>query len=288
MYYGNQSKYTRARPTARAAHHIAYFVPLPDDVQDYIRDNNDGKPPSANLLTHCRRELFHGQWACVIDDEFVHAYEHGIVVDCIDGVRRRLYPRIFTYSADYPEKMLLATLRDKGRCPCPRCLTTFDRIDRLGTREDIEARKLNTRAPTAEQDRLVQEARELIYDSGYVVNSDHVEALLREQSLVPTRNAFARLEPFGFNLLDALVVDQLHEFELGVWKAIFSQLVRILESVGSETVHELNKRFRQVPSFAWTTIRRFANNVCEMKRLAARDFEDILQGFYPRPTTMRS
>ncbi|KAL7281058.1 hypothetical protein ACG7TL_004360 [Trametes sanguinea] len=281
MYYGNQSKYTRARPTARAAHHIAYFVPLPDDVQDYIRDNNDGKPPSANLLTHCRRELFHGQWACVIDDEFVHAYEHGIVVDCIDGVRRRLYPRIFTYSADYPEKMLLATLRDKGRCPCPRCLTTFDRIDRLGTPEDIEARKLNTRAPTAEQDRYVQEARELIYDSGYVVNSDHVEALLREQSLVPTRNAFARLEPFGFNLLDALVVDQLHEFELGVWKAIFSQLVRILESVGSETVHELNKRFRQVPSFAWTTIRRFANNVCEMKRLAARDFEDILQCIIP-------
>ena len=26
MYYGNQSKYTRARPTAHAAHHIAYFV----------------------------------------------------------------------------------------------------------------------------------------------------------------------------------------------------------------------------------------------------------------------
>lgn len=26
MYFGNQSKYTRARPTAHAAHHIAYFV----------------------------------------------------------------------------------------------------------------------------------------------------------------------------------------------------------------------------------------------------------------------
>ena len=26
MYYGNQSKHTRARPTAHAAHHIAYFV----------------------------------------------------------------------------------------------------------------------------------------------------------------------------------------------------------------------------------------------------------------------
>ncbi|KAI9057376.1 hypothetical protein FKP32DRAFT_1745228 [Trametes sanguinea] len=281
MYYGNQSKYTRARPTARAAHHIAYFMSLPDRIQDFIREHNDGKPASASLITHCRRELFHGQWECIIDDEFVHAYAHGIVVDCIDGIRRRLYPRIFTYSADYPEKMLLATLRDKGRCPCPHCLITFDHIHELGTSEDSEARQLNARAPSREQDSIIQEARDLIYNSGYVVNSEHVETLLRPQSLVPTRNAFSRLQPHGFDLQDALVVDQLHEFELGVWKAIFSQLVRILEAAGADTIHELNKRFRQVPSFAWTTIRKFADNVCEMKRMAARDFEDILQCIIP-------
>jgi hypothetical protein len=42
-------------------------------------------------------------------------------------------------------------------------------------------------------------------------------------------------------------------------------------------------RFRQVPTFGRFTIRRFHNNVSEMKKLAARDFEDILQvgaGFY--------
>ena len=37
------------------------------------------------------------------------------------------------------------------------------------------------------------------------------------------------------------------------------------------------KRFRQIPTFGRYTIRRFHNNVSEMKRLAARDFEDILQ-----------
>ncbi|KAL7281107.1 hypothetical protein ACG7TL_004414 [Trametes sanguinea] len=281
LYFGNQSKYTRARPTARAAHHIAYFVPLPDRIQDFIREHNNGKPASASLLTHCRRELFHAQWECIIDEEFMHAYEHGIVVDCIDGVRRRLYPRIFTYSADYPEKMLLATLRDKGRCPCPRCLTTFDQIHKMGTPDDFEARVRTARPPMSSHDNLIQEARELVYHDGYVVNSDHVEALLREQSLVPTRNAFAKLQCFGFNLHEALVVDQLHEFELGVWKAIFTQIVRILETAGTATVHELNKRFRQVPSFAWTTIRKFADNVCDMKRLAARDFEDMLQCIIP-------
>jgi hypothetical protein len=38
--------------------------------------------------------------------------------------------------------------------------------------------------------------------------------------------------------------------------------------------------FRQIPTFGSSTIRRFANNVCGMKKLAARDFEDILQVWY--------
>ena len=46
----------------------------------------------------------HAVWELILDDEFLHAYEHGIVISCADGVSRRIYPRIFTYSADYPEK----------------------------------------------------------------------------------------------------------------------------------------------------------------------------------------
>lgn len=40
----------------------------------------------------------------VLDNKFIHAYHHSIVVPCVDGKTRHLYPRIFTYSADYPEK----------------------------------------------------------------------------------------------------------------------------------------------------------------------------------------
>jgi hypothetical protein len=36
-------------------------------------------------------------------------------------------------------------------------------------------------------------------------------------------------------------------------------------------------RFRTVPTFGRGTIRRFGGNVSAMKKLAARDFEDILQ-----------
>jgi hypothetical protein len=46
----------------------------------------------------------HAIWRLLLDDEFLHAYEHGIVIKCEDGIFRRFFPRIFTYSADYPEK----------------------------------------------------------------------------------------------------------------------------------------------------------------------------------------
>ena len=47
-----------------------------------------------------------------------------------------------------------------------------------------------------------------------------------------------------------LVVDILHEFELGVWKSLFIQLIRLLYAVGKSTeigsetlVTELDARF---------------------------------------------
>ena len=55
-------------------------------------------------MAHCRREIYHAQWAIILDDEFLEAYEHGIVIQCCDAIQRRFYPRIFTYSADYKEK----------------------------------------------------------------------------------------------------------------------------------------------------------------------------------------
>jgi hypothetical protein len=38
-----------------------------------------------------------------------------------------------------------------------------------------------------------------------------------------------------------------------------------------------NSRFRGVAPFGPSTIRRFAHNVADLSKLAARDFEDILQ-----------
>lgn len=45
----------------------------------------------------------------------------------------------------------------------------------------------------------------------------------------------------------------------------------------SRRVAQLAYRFRKVPPFGRTTIRRFRNNVSELKQMAGRDYEDILQ-----------
>jgi hypothetical protein len=61
-------------------------------------------------MTHCRRELLHAQWEILLDDDFLEAYKHGIIIECLDGIKRRFYPRILTYSADYPEKFVVLFL----------------------------------------------------------------------------------------------------------------------------------------------------------------------------------
>jgi len=62
-------------------------------------------------------------------------------------------------------------------------------------------------------------------------------------ALVHFQNAFSdKLAQFGFVLFPMLVVDLMHEFELGVWKAIFIHLLRILDCQNEALKHELDKR----------------------------------------------
>ena len=46
----------------------------------------------------------HAVWTLLLDPEFHKAYEEGLLWECGDKILRRLFPRFFIYSADYPEK----------------------------------------------------------------------------------------------------------------------------------------------------------------------------------------
>jgi len=76
---------------------------LDDAFQDTYR-NIYGKAATGDMLTFLRREVMQAVWELLLDDEFMDAYINGIVMQCSDGILRRIFPRFFTYSADYPEK----------------------------------------------------------------------------------------------------------------------------------------------------------------------------------------
>ena len=105
MLFGNLSKYIRCEPNSGAIKHLAYIPPFPDSIQDDLKDfHSKWDTQQTSILTHCRRELMHAVWKFLLDEDFIHAYKYGMVVQCRDGIERRIYPRVFTYSADYPEK----------------------------------------------------------------------------------------------------------------------------------------------------------------------------------------
>ncbi|KAF5332762.1 hypothetical protein D9611_005092 [Ephemerocybe angulata] len=140
---------------------------------------------------------------------------------------------------------------------------------------------LEEKIRNAKRQQSIAAAREVIRN-GAAVMGKPVARLLRHSD-VPTENAFTkRLGHTGFDIFSSLVVDMLHEYEIGVFKHCFLHLLRVLEAIspGSTLVHELDRRFRMVPTFN-QTIRKFSTNVSELKRRAARDYEDILQCAIP-------
>ena len=115
------------------------------------------------------------------------------------------------------------------------------------------------------------------------------------------KNAFAEMVgPLGCDIYQALVVDILHEFELGMFKSVFGHLLRLLHAInpidGTNLVaaldaryvcfhlsglpildHCLLFRFHQIPSFGKGAICCFPPNVSEVRQCATQHFEDVLQ-----------
>jgi hypothetical protein len=135
----------------------------------------------------------------------MEAYEHGVVIDCGDGIRRRIFSRIFFYSADYPEKyslsiflsfnanfifkirVLIATIRDRG---C-RKVTKDEVSNVVGKPSDMDVRQSRARKDGEYRQNRVRAARSMSYQKGYVADSTHVDDLLKADSLVPTEVRFA-------------------------------------------------------------------------------------------------
>ena len=87
---------------------------------------------------------------------------------------------IITY---FYERVLLATIRDKGLCPCPRCLVPKLKLDQTGMKHDANFRLKNARTYLYT---CVQKARDAIYKSAAAIAGAVVNRSLKATSSVPT------------------------------------------------------------------------------------------------------
>ncbi|KAI0323530.1 hypothetical protein GY45DRAFT_1349767 [Cubamyces sp. BRFM 1775] len=251
MYCGALSKYVRGMPTEFAAQHLAYIPSLPDPIQDaYMKAY--GTSATDDVLTFCKRELVQRIWLLLLEQEFMKAYKEGILVRFGDGVTRRLFPRFISYSADYPEKILMTALKPLSAHPCPRCLVRHEQLADAGLPDDTIRRSTCKRMDLPSLCKKIQKARKMVIRDGIAVGSDVLRPLLDSESLNPI------------------------QFELGVWKGTFAHLLRLLAAQGSRVLAEFNRRMRDMPTFGREKIRKFWSDVSSRKKLAARDYEDFL------------
>lgn len=157
----------------------------------------------------------------------------------------------------------------------------------MGTVSDMKTRTENLREESNNRISLVQRARNLIYNLGYAVGSKAVELILKSESWTPTlvqfrlgpgaklivpQNAFSWIAATGApSIFRMLNVDLMHEWQLGVWKALFAHLIRILHTQGYNAIVELNRR--SVCHMSWLCISLVSSDIERFRHLGTMPYD---------------
>lgn len=182
-------------------------------------------------------------------------------------------------------RTLIATIKDFGSHPCPRCSISINQIHALSCEDDWKWCEESRHQDKFKRCKKVDDACNSLYEEGYAITGDHIDGLLRDESLVPTmvaahvstpfqvslrfvQNTFsATLAPFGFDFHKMLTVDLLHEVELGVWKALLIHLFQMLHTCKGDKIHWFDEWYVALIRFSWLTCFRwvsgwFLHSVC--------------------------
>lgn len=100
-----------------------------------------------------------------------------------------------------PLRILIASIRNLGICPCPRCCIPKKLVYQMGMARDKTQRVTLARVDDIRRQGLVTAARRIIYDEHYTVNSAAVEALLKDQSLTPNIVRFMIIHTINTTLI---------------------------------------------------------------------------------------
>ena len=161
-------------------------------------------------------------------------------------------------------RILISCIKFLAKCMCPQCLSLKSKITKVGSETDmcnwVTLEHVDNEAWCYD----IEMVREMLFEKGVNISSSKIDQILGPTSAVPTRicllfyhtrlnhlmylkNTFSEfancLGKFKFNFYQLLIPDLLHEFELSVWKAVFTHLIHILYAFGNDTIHYLNSRF---------------------------------------------
>ena len=211
-------------------------------------------------------------------------------------------------------RILIAGIRSLGKCPCPCCFILKDRVHNIGTASDIHQWKTLVRTDNIHRCTHVIATRRIIYEKHFKVDSTVVESILQKESWVP---ATVRQNPvFTILTLTVPNHPRTHSLigwhHLGltcsaccsqIWctnlnwvfggrflSTFFKSLNLLMMTFSWSWINgELDfvrwalriwfqgTSYWEIPSFGCNTVWHFSSNCSKMKKLAACNFENLLQ-----------
>ncbi|KAG8716653.1 hypothetical protein FRC08_009076 [Ceratobasidium sp. 394] len=235
---GNINKHWRRKSSKRAMVLLGY---LPVEAFEDVENDEERRRLKAELVHRSMEVLL---------EPLKKASEEGVEMWCPDGRRRRVYPRIAAYLADWPEQNLQACT---SIASCPVCST---KQTGRGSNED----------PAAVRDReeMLGALR------SYFMTQDIRE--LGGLSLKPVWPWWGDLPHVNF--ATCVTPDLLHQLYQGVFK---SHLVRWLKFlVGDDT---LDERFEAMPQAEG--LRHFAKGISSVQQWTGRESKEMVAQILP-------
>lgn len=113
-------------------------------------------------------------------------------------------------------RIILATIRYLGSCPCPCCFIKKEHISGLGTKAD-DQRRGHLCTDNERRQRKVDRSRSYIFENGRSINSTYVDNLLQEESWIPTRVKIILLCLSLTHLLNLIVTERFLDKTIPIW-----------------------------------------------------------------------
>lgn len=232
---GNIQKSLRRQSTSHANVLIGY---LPTSKLEVFHKKTRGQA-GWRVFHHCMRKLL---------EPLREAGKSGVTMVCADGYRRRVYPILAAYVADYPEQITVACCL-KGRCP--KCL--------IGAKELGQPVDSILRDP--ERTKQVLKSK----SEGFDVHE------FKEYGLRPIYKPFWAELPHC-DIFNAITPDILHQLHKGVFK---DHLVTWCMEIASEA--EIDERFKAMVGHPG--LRHFKKGISQVEQWTGKEMKEMQKMF---------